>query len=152
MAITHTNPQAKSLTPEIKAFINQEIQQQKKEADASIMALSEPRVFNTTWETYTATRIIGEGGAARVFEANDVAGKRYAVKLLDPSKATKLKVKRFQNEYSFCAKNKHRNVVTMVDYGIFGEKESPFVVMPLYDGSLRTLLERTIVQRQQHEW
>ena len=103
------------------------------------MALSEPWVFNTTWETYTATKIIGEGGAARVFEANDVAGKRYAVKLLDPS--TKVKVKRFQNEYSFCANNKHRNVVTMVDHGLFGEQESPFVVMPLYGGSLRTLLE-----------
>ena len=100
------------------------------------MALNEPLVFNTPWETYTATEIIGEGGSARVFKASDEAGEPRAVKQLDPSKVTKEKVKRFKNEYLFCAKNKHRNVVTMVDYGIFGEKESPFVVMPLYDGSL----------------
>ena len=108
------------------------------------MVLNKPVVFSTTFDTYTATEIIGEGGSARVFKATDESGKPHAVKLLDPVKATKDKVKRFKNEYLFCANNHHRNVVTMVDHGVFGEKESPFVVMPLYDGSLRTLLQSGI--------
>jgi serine/threonine protein kinase len=112
----------------------------------TIMVLSEPVVFTTTFEIYTATEIIGEGGSARVFKATDEGGQSYALKLLDPSKATKEKVKRFKNEYLFCANNRHPNVVTVVDHGVFIDygNTSPFVVMPYYGGSLRTLLQRGI--------
>lgn len=110
------------------------------------MLLNKPEIFDTTFATYTATEIIGEGGSARVFKATDEAGQPHAIKLLDPVKATKDKVKRFKNEYLFCLNNRHPNVLSVVDHGVFsdGEKTSPFVVQPLYGGSLRTLLQAGI--------
>ncbi|MBI4296944.1 MAG: serine/threonine protein kinase [Chloroflexi bacterium] len=105
--------------------------------------LSKPFVFTTTFATYTATHIIGEGGSGRIFEANDDAGGMCAIKWLDPAKATKEKVKRFKNELQFCIRNKHHNILTIVDHGVFieGESNSPFYIMPLYDRSLRDLLK-----------
>ena len=81
-----------------------------------------------------------------MFKVTDGSGQPYAVKLLDPARATRDKVRRFKNKYLFCVNNRHQNVVTIVDHGVFndGEKASPFVVMPLYSGSLRTLLEAGI--------
>jgi len=38
-----------------------------------------------------------------MFEASDEAGGIYAIKWLDPAKATKEKVKRFKNELQFCS-------------------------------------------------
>ncbi len=108
--------------------------------------LSEPFIFTTTFATYTATHIIGEGGSGRIFEAVDDAGGKYAIKCLDPAKATKEKVKRFKNELQFCLRNQHPNILTIIDHGVFikEESKSPFYVMPLYDGSLRDLLEASI--------
>jgi serine/threonine protein kinase len=103
-------------------------------------------VFRTTFGTYTATDIIGEGGSGRIFEAVDDSGGMWAVKLLDPSKATSERTKRFKNELTFCLRNKHPNIVSVVDHGlsVSGKKASPFYVMPRYAGSLRTLLKSGI--------
>jgi len=108
--------------------------------------LNKPFVFTTTFDTYTATHIIGEGGSGRIFEAVDDAEGKYAIKYLDPAKATKEKVKRFKNELLFCLRNQHPNILTITDHGVFTKEESktPFYVMPLYDGSLRDLLEAGI--------
>lgn len=107
------------------------------------MSLRKPIVFDTTFETYQATEIIGEGGSARVFKATDDAGRAVAIKLLDPMKATSEKIKRFKNEYRFCSNNPHPHIVPVTDHGVLidDQKSSPFFVMPLYSGSLRTLLE-----------
>lgn len=108
--------------------------------------LNKPVVFTSTFATYAATHIIGEGGSGRIFKASDDAGGIYAIKWLDPAKATKEKVKRFKNELQFCLRNRHRHILTIVDHGVFikGESNSPFYVMPLYDGSLRDLLKAGI--------
>jgi len=108
--------------------------------------LNEPFVFTTTFATYTATHIIGEGGSGRIFEASDDTGDICAIKWLDPAKASKEKVKRFKNELQFCLRNQHPHILSIVDHGIFikGESNSPFYVMPLYDGSLRDLLKAGI--------
>ncbi len=108
--------------------------------------LNKPFVFTTTFTTYTATHIIGEGGSGRIFEASDDTGGIYAIKWLDPAKATKEKVKRFKNELQFCLKNQHPHILTIEDHGVFvkGESNSPFYVMTLYDGSLRDLLKAGI--------
>jgi serine/threonine protein kinase len=108
--------------------------------------LNKPIIFTTTFATYTATYIIGEGGSGRIFEAIDDVGNTYAIKWLEPVKATKEKVKRFKNELHFCLKNQHPHILTILDHGIFikGENNSPFYVMPLYDGSLRDLLKAGI--------
>jgi serine/threonine protein kinase len=108
--------------------------------------LNKPFVFITTFATYTATHIIGEGGSGRIFEATDDARGIFAIKWLDPAKASKEKVKRFKNELQFCLRNEHANILTVIDHGVFIEEEgkSPFYVMPLYDGSLRNLLQTGI--------
>jgi serine/threonine protein kinase len=108
--------------------------------------LNKPLVFTTTFATYIATHIIGEGGSGRIFEASDDIGGIWAIKWLDPLKATKEKVKRFKNELQFCIRNKHSHILTIVDHGVFikGEGNSPFYIMSLYDGSLRDLIKAGI--------
>ena len=108
--------------------------------------LNKPFVFTTTFATYTATHIIGEGGSGRIFETSDDTGGIFAIKWLDPAKATREKVKRFKNELQFCLRNQHPHILTIVDHGVFIKEESnsPFYVMPLYDGSLRDLLKAGI--------
>lgn len=110
------------------------------------MSLKKPIIFETTFVTFTATEIIGEGGSGCVFKANDETGSLFAVKLLDPSKANKEKLRRFKNELLFGQKNKHTNIITVIDHGIFkdAKKNSPFYVMPFYEASLRSLLEKRI--------
>lgn len=99
--------------------------------------------FETTFTTYTATHIIGEGGAGRIFEAVDESGAIWAIKGLDYTKTTKEKVRRFSNELTFCIRNQHPNILTIHDHGFFiqDDKKLPFYVMPLYNGSLRDLLQ-----------
>ncbi|MBM2824373.1 MAG: serine/threonine protein kinase, partial [Dehalococcoidales bacterium] len=108
--------------------------------------LNKPFVFTTTFATYIATHIIGEGGSGRIFEASDDTGGVWAIKQLEPVKATKEKVKRFKNELQLCLRNQHPHILTVVDHGVFikGEGNSLFYVMPLYDGSLRGLLKAGI--------
>ena len=110
------------------------------------MSLKNPIVFETTFTSYSALEIIGEGGSGKIYKATDDSENKFAIKLLDPSKASKEKIKRFKNELQFCSKNQHKNIVTVIDHGIFkdGEKSSPFYVMPLYNGSLRQLLNSGI--------
>lgn len=106
------------------------------------MSMSKLVIFETAFTHYTGTKIIGQGGAGRVYQATDDAENMYAIKLLDSAKPNSEKMKRFKNEVEFCRRNQHQNIITVNDYGIFidGKKHSPFYVMPLYKGSLRTLL------------
>lgn len=45
-------------------------------------------------------------------------------------------MKRFENEFRFCSRNKHKNIITVLDHGLTNDG-APFFVMPLFDGSLR---------------
>ncbi|MGD0283435.1 MAG: serine/threonine-protein kinase [Dissulfurispiraceae bacterium] len=105
-----------------------------------------PSVFETSFSAYSIKGILGEGGAGRIFKCTDDAGERWAVKLLDPEKATRDKLKRFKNELVFCERNKHPNIVTVVDRGLYkdGAVSAPFYVMPVYDRSLRKLIDAGI--------
>lgn len=102
--------------------------------------------FRTTFGTYKATKIIGEGGADRVYSVADEDGDFFAVKLLDPAQAQGRKLKRFKNEIFFCFQNRCRNILTVIDHGIYFEAgvSSPFYVMPLFDSSLRPLMKAGI--------
>ena len=84
--------------------------------------------------------------AASIKQAEDESGNHFAVKLLDSTKATKEKVRRFKNELLFCQRNQHQNIVTVIDHGILkdAERTSPFYVMPLCTGSLRGLIRSGI--------
>jgi len=50
--------------------------------------------FRTPFGLYIANEIIGEGGAGRVYNANDESGDVWAIKTLDPNKTSKEKLKR----------------------------------------------------------
>jgi serine/threonine protein kinase len=103
-------------------------------------------ILETTFSIYTTERVIGEGGAGVVFAARDESGEVMAAKLLNPSTANSEKRKRFRNEINFCLSCSHRNIVQILDHGILkGESgSSPFYIMPLYDASLRTLINNGI--------
>ena len=60
-----------------------------------------------------------------------------AIKILSPEKATSDKRRRFKNEISFLLRNKHKNIVTVLDYGVAsGESGGSFYVMRRYRGNL----------------
>ena len=106
------------------------------------MAKHRKLTLETTFSIYTTDRVIGEGGAGVVFAARDESGEIVAAKVLDPAKANSEKRKRFRNEINFCLSCRHRNIVPILDHGVLkGESgSSPFYIMPLYDASLRTLI------------
>lgn len=104
----------------------------------------EPNTLLTTFGRYTRGNFIGGGGAGSVFEATDEGGKKFAVKLLDPKKSSGDKRRRFKNEILFGIKNEHKNIIKIVDHGLYGDNFTPFYVMPLYEGTLRRLIRSGI--------
>ncbi|MGI9058700.1 MAG: serine/threonine protein kinase [Ktedonobacteraceae bacterium] len=110
------------------------------------MSSRKQKVFETPFNQYTATAVIGEGGAGRVYKVTGDDNKAFAIKLLYAEKATHKNMKRFQNEVDFCSRNSHPNIIAVLDSGnvIDGKKDSPFYIMPLYTTSLRKLLKARI--------
>lgn len=78
------------------------------------MTLSKPFIFETAFDHYSADAVLGEGGAGRVYRATDDSGSKFAIKVLEPTKATSEKVKRFKNELLFCQRNQHPNIITVL--------------------------------------
>lgn len=89
------------------------------------MSLKKPIVFETPFTQYTGTDIVGEGGAGRVYKAIGGDNKAYAIKLLDSKKATRQNMKRFKNEVDFCSRNRHPNIIAILDSGnvVDGKKD-----------------------------
>jgi len=102
-----------------------------------------PLIFETPFDTYTSTEVIGEGGSGFVHSVTNGDGEIFAIKRLSPERVTTEKSKRFKNEISFCQKNHHENIVRLIDTGLIIVKDvkCPFYVMPKYSGTLRTLLD-----------
>jgi serine/threonine protein kinase len=111
------------------------------------MPRKEPKEFRTTFSTYVANGVVGEGGSGTVYSAEDDTGSPVAVKLLDRAKATRERLKRFENEYRFCSQADHSNIIRVTDHGLH-EDNAPFFVMPLYDGSLRKLMKNGLLPAQ----
>lgn len=105
-----------------------------------------PASFDTTFETYSVTGVLGEGGAGRVFLVRDGSGSEFAIKCLFPTRVTTEKRKCFKNEVTFCEKVKHHNIIRVVDAGVvlWDSVKCPFYVMPRYGMTLRGLLEEGI--------
>ena len=101
------------------------------------------RRFVTTFAEYFEAVIIGEGGSGQVFKVLDTDGKEFALKLLAPDRATKEKRARFRNELKLGEKTDHKNIITVVDHGVYftDETESPFYVMEYYRKSLRDRID-----------
>jgi serine/threonine protein kinase len=102
--------------------------------------LNEQVILQTAFREYTIDEQIGEGGAGRVFAGTDDAGNAVAIKVLSQSSADKKR--RFKNEIAFLASHKHRNLVSVIDYGVAVTKvvSGPFYVMRRYDASLRSVM------------
>jgi len=100
-------------------------------------------VFSTTFGSYRAVKILGEGGSGRVFAAEDDDGKEYAIKLLNSENASTEKARRFKNEILFGTRNQHKNIVSISDHGLWTGNTVPlqFYVMPVYAGTLRHLIK-----------
>lgn len=105
-----------------------------------------PNIFETTFETYSVTGIIGEGGAGRVFSVEDNNKNKFAIKCLFPQRITQERRKRFKNEIDFCRKQQHKNLMQVIDSGliIWEGIKTPFYVMPFFNRTLRSLIEQKI--------
>lgn len=103
--------------------------------------MKKPKQLRTTFASYALIECIGEGGSGVVYGASEENGNAVAIKILDPAKANREKLKRFENEYRFCSRNKHPNIITVLDHGLTDE-QAPFFVMPLYKGSIRRLIAK----------
>ena len=99
-------------------------------------------IFETPFDTYTSTAVIGEGGSGFVHSAINTDGEVFAVKRLNPDRITTDKLKRFKNEIGFCQRNYHQNIVGLIDTGVINIKDvkCPFYVMKNYPGTLRSLI------------
>ena len=73
--------------------------------------------FETPFDTYKASKVIGEGGAGRVYEVTNGAGELFALKCLAAVRITKDRLKRFKNEVEFCQRCDHVNIVRVLDAG-----------------------------------
>jgi serine/threonine protein kinase len=103
-----------------------------------------PAIFYTTFNFYTIVEPLGEGGAGRVYKVSDEEGKLFALKFLNASSTQQRK--RFKNEIAFCSKKSSPRIVAVLDHGFSGTAEDrcPFYVMPLYAGTLRSLMNAEI--------
>jgi serine/threonine protein kinase len=106
------------------------------------MARKASVTLETAFGTYMLGKQLGQGGAGRVVEATDQDGNPCAVKLLDPKRLGRDASKRFKNEILFGERNTHQNVIRVLDHGVAEVKEgrSPFLVMPVYSGSLQKMM------------
>ena len=102
--------------------------------------LKKPISFETAFGMYVIDELLGEGGAGRVYGGVGIDEAPIALKVLAQDRATADKSRRFKNETAFLARNKHRNIVTVIDYGIAssGELVGPFYVMRRYNSTYVT--------------
>jgi serine/threonine protein kinase len=111
------------------------------------MSLSKPVIFETTFTSYTGTGIIGKGGAGCVYRATDDAENVYAIKLLDAAKANREKVKRFKNEVEFSLKNRHQNIITVINHGGVYRWQEAFSILRYERGVLYLFLKRPVNEK-----
>src|SRR5687768_9747990 len=104
--------------------------------------LKEQYSFETTFGVYRVDEIIGEGGSGRVYGGTGPDNELIALKVLAAERASTDKRRRFKNEIGFLLRNKHSNIVAVLDHGIAqsGKITGPFYVMRRFDGNLRGLI------------
>ncbi len=90
---------------------------------------------------YELRRVVGRGGMATVYMADDVRHHRpVAVKVLHPELAASIAAERFLKEIRFAAQLTHPHILTLIDSG--AAEGFLYYVMPYVDDSLRSVLER----------
>jgi len=109
------------------------------------------RIFESAFNSYnTINKAPMEGATGRIYEVIDDSEKKYALKLLKKERINTRSLKRFQNELYFCLRNRHENIIEIQDFGYIedGGKKCPFYIMPLYNNSLRELLNQKISHQE----
>jgi serine/threonine-protein kinase len=107
------------------------------------MSLSEiPEALSAALpKRYELDRIVGRGGMATVYLADDVRHDRpVAVKVLHPELTASIAGGRFLNEIGLSAQLTHPHILMLIDSG--DADGFLYYVMPYVDDSLRALLER----------
>jgi serine/threonine protein kinase len=112
-----------------------------RERQAEVGSKTYKTTFATAFNTYTVEELLGDGGSGAVYHVKDGDGNSRALKVLKPNLGSK-KLRRFKNEIAFCLATEHRNIIHVLDYGrdISADRSSSFYVMPLYSGTLRSLI------------
>jgi serine/threonine protein kinase len=103
------------------------------------MGLKRGEVIRTAFDVYTVERQVGAGGSGVVYEVVDTEAARFAIKVLDISRAGAARLKRFKNETNFCSRNHHRNIIRVLGTGLT-DASAMFYVMPFYPRTLRDLM------------
>jgi serine/threonine protein kinase len=107
--------------------------------------VDDPMVGQVLAGSYEVTRVLGEGGMGRVYEARHrrLTGKRFAVKFLHQELARQPEiVTRFQREAEAASGISHPNVVGVHDVNVTSEGQ-PYIVAELLQGEeLGEYLER----------
>jgi serine/threonine-protein kinase len=97
-------------------------------------------------DRYLLTRPVGAGAASAVFEAETSAGEKVALKALASTRGLRdhdERCARFAREAAICAKLDHRHVAKVLDHGVDARTDTPYLVMPLFDGTdLGAVLDR----------
>ena len=116
----------------------------KKEAFVD-QRLSKGVFISTAFDEYELIEQIGQGGNGRVFSAKDTDGNDVAIKFVERDEKNK-KYKRLKNEINFCEKNKHKNIIHIIDRGIarFSDNDYVFYVMPLFPITLEKKIKAGI--------
>ncbi|MEZ4219506.1 MAG: protein kinase [Polyangiaceae bacterium] len=114
--------------------------------DAEVEGLQEDDLVGLTLrDTYSLTRLMGQGGMARVYEAQHtrIPGKRFAVKVLRQDMASQKEIAaRFEREAHAIASVEHPNIVDVIDIGI-SPSGRPYIVTEYLDGTdLANLIDR----------
>lgn len=106
-------------------------------ADRRTLEIEEDPLIGTVLnDTYRISRVIGEGGMGRVYEAwhTRIRKKRYAIKVLHPEYARNEGIlKRFQREAETAASVSHPNAVGVYDVAVTPQ-ERPYLVSEYLEG------------------
>jgi len=100
-------------------------------------------VLKTAFQAYTVQGQQGSGGSGTVYAVTNEEGSSFAAKILDQTNVSRTRLRRFQKEIDFCTKMDHPNIVRVLDYGVTAKGET-FYIMPLYSGTLRSLISTGI--------
>ena len=99
------------------------------------------RLHSALPERYQLQRVLGRGGMATVYLAEDLKhGRKVAVKVLHPDLAASIAAERFLREIGFAAQLTHPHILMLIDSGEAGG--FLYYVMPFVEGSLRGLFDR----------
>ncbi len=107
------------------------------------MGLKKGTVFRSAFDTYTVQQQRGAGGSGVVYEVLDSEGSAFAAKVLDPTKTSSVRLKRFKNEIDFCSRKTHKNIIRVLGTGVIETGET-FYVMPLFFCTLRDVMSTGI--------